>query len=276
MSADADLRIIAIDWSGARTGARRKIWAAEAGPHELVHLWHGLDRDAVGDLLVDRAGHDPSLVVGIDFAFSLPRAFLVARGIACAPDLWARAAVEGEAWLARCEPPFWGRRGTRRPGPAAGGLRRTEEEVARACGTRPKSAFQIGGAGAVGTGSIRGMPLLARLRAAGFSIWPFDAPRLPLVVEIYPRALYRRAVNKSDPRARLAAFDAAAARATPDARACVARSDDAFDAAVAAVVMARHAAELRALPATADAERRLEGIIWTPLRTRAGRCARRS
>ena len=40
--------------------------------------------------------------------------------------------------------------------------------------------FQIGGAGAVGTGSIRGMPHLLTLARNGFGIWPFSEgwPRL--------------------------------------------------------------------------------------------------
>lgn len=54
-------------------------------------------------------------------------------------------------------------------------LRRTDRERPAVGGIRPTSGFQIGGAGAVGTGAVRGMPMLARLRAAGFAIWPFDA-----------------------------------------------------------------------------------------------------
>jgi catechol 2,3-dioxygenase-like lactoylglutathione lyase family enzyme len=61
--------------------------------------------------------------------------------------------------------------------------------------------FQIGGAGAVGTGSLRGMQHLADLAHAGFSIWPFDRPGWPLAVEIYPR-LFTPGVVKSRHRAR--------------------------------------------------------------------------
>ena len=52
-----------------------------------------------------------------------------------------------------------------------------------------KSIFQIGGAGAVGTGSIRGMPQLLTLAEQDVQIWPFSADGWPRVVEIYPRAL---------------------------------------------------------------------------------------
>jgi hypothetical protein len=85
---------------------------------------------------------------------------------------------EAETWLADPQPPFWR---TRKPAGQAG-FRRTELE----CGGRPKSVFQLVGAGQVGTGSLRGMPFLPRLRER-FAIWPFDEPRLPLLVEIYPR-----------------------------------------------------------------------------------------
>src|SRR5947207_2673911 len=68
-------------------------------------------------------------------------------------------------------------------------LRRTDRDVPGIGGIRPKSVFQIGGAGAVGTGSIRGMSLLKRLSDAGFAVWPFDSAQFPLVVEIYPRLL---------------------------------------------------------------------------------------
>ena len=41
-------------------------------------------------------------------------------------------------------------------------------------------------------------------------------------------------------------------------------SEDAFDAAVSAMVMARHANELAQLPRRTDARTRLEGEIWRP------------
>jgi hypothetical protein len=57
--------------------------------------------------------------------------------------------------------------------------------------------FQIGGAGAVGTGSIRGMLYLRNLREGGFSVWPFDPPNPHTAMEIRPRAL-TGPVTKSD------------------------------------------------------------------------------
>jgi hypothetical protein len=134
-------------------------------------------------------------------------------------------------------------------------FRRTELAVKRKFAV--KSVFQIGGAGAVGTGSIRGMPLLHRLRSAGASVWPFDAPGWPRVVEIYPRLLTGPVVKSS-----AAARDAYLARRYP-ALGPIA-SEDAFDAAVSALTMARHADDLAALPTESDPELRREGRIWYP------------
>ena len=128
-------------------------------------------------------------------------------------------------------------------------------------GANPKSVFQIGGAGAVGTGSIRGMPYLATLRAAGFSIWPFHKVQTPLVIEIYPRLL-TGPVNKSDFGERQAYL----ARHCPEidcTLACkAASSEDAFDAAVSAVIMNRHLDEILALPPARDRKELIEGRIW--------------
>ena len=55
--------------------------------------------------------------------------------------------------------------------PATQRFRRCEQRYPNA-----KSIFQLVGNGQVGAGSVRGMPLVARLRAAGLAIWPFDAP----------------------------------------------------------------------------------------------------
>ena len=163
-----------------------------------------------------------------------------------------------------CEPPFWGRPGRPRPDLPAH-LRRTEAAVAAVGGIRPKSSFQIGGAGSVGTGSVRGFPALARLQDAGYAIWPFDAPASPPVaVEIWPRT-FTGPVVKSDAAARAAR----SRRAPPPSwnargRDAAVGSDDAFDAAVSAVVMSRHEPALRALPALDDPGMRTEGCVWSP------------
>jgi hypothetical protein len=94
-----------------------------------------------------------------------------------------------DGWLAGQAPwPFWGRGGTpkRIELEAERAFRTTERDAALQQTTAPKSIFQLVGSGQVGPGSIRGMPILHRLREAGFSVWPFDEARWPLVIELYP------------------------------------------------------------------------------------------
>ncbi|MBI2724041.1 MAG: DUF429 domain-containing protein [Chloroflexi bacterium] len=264
------VRTIAIDWSGALVGGERRIWIAEAEDGALARLECGRSRAEVAQWLLaetadERAAHSSSAasartVVGMDFAFSMPRWFLEERGLT-APTLWAAAARDGEAWLRDCAPPFWGRPGRRRTD-IRPGLRGTDLD-ARIGGVGAKSVFQIGGAGAVGTGSIRGMPMLARLHDAGFRIWPFCEDGWPRVVEIYPR-LATGAVRKSDRGARAAYIAQRAPHMSAEHAALCAGSEDAFDAAVSALVMARDAAVLAGLRRTTCPTIMLEGAIWRP------------
>lgn len=211
--------------------------------------------------MIELANDGEGLVVGLDFAFSFPVWFLGDRGVKDVGELWTLVAEEGEAWLEACEPPFWGRPGTTRPDLPAD-FRLTEEEAPAQGGISPKSVFQVGGAGAVGTGSIRGMPWLRELREAGFSIWPFDAADLPLVIEIYPRVL-TGAVLKSDHRARRDYLAARFPNLDGELRERAAASDHAFDAAVSALVMDRHLEGILNLP-DAGGLLALEGAIWFP------------
>ena len=262
------MHVIAIDWSGAESGAARRIWIAEVVDGDMVRLESGRTREQVAALLVDAGQRDPSLVVGLDFAFAFPAWWAREHGVADAPALWALAARDGDCWLRACVPPFWGRPGKRRAEHDATRLyRRTERAVPRVAGIAPKSVFQVGGAGAVGTGSIRGMPLLARLHAAGWRVWPFidvddDAPS-PTAVEIYPRLL-TGAVNKSGFSQRAEYLRFRFPRLPAEFGVAASTSEDAFDAAVSALVMAEHWPSLRALPEASDEVERLEGAIWWP------------
>lgn len=265
--ADSPVRVIAVDWSGARVRAAKTIWLAEVIEDRLVRLENGRSREQVADFLVAEAEIDPNVIVGFDFAFSLPGWFLEERGLDSARELWALADREAEDWLAGCEPPFWGRPGKGRPdlGPARDHFRRTDTSVPSTGGIRPKSVFQIGGAGAVGTGSLRGMPILHRLSEAGFSVWPFEPADLPLVVEIYPRIL-TGAVNKSDASERAAYLSAHRNALGDESCEIAASSEDAFDAAVSALVMSRHFKDFTELSVPADRQTMLEGEIWHPSR----------
>jgi hypothetical protein len=259
-------RIFAIDWSGASTGARRKIRLAEAAREGLLRLEGGRDRREIVDHLIEVARKRPSIVVGLDFAFSFPAWFLRERGIRDAWEGWNLAAAHGEEWLASCPDPFWGRKGRHRP-PAdseRSPYRRTESARPPLHGIGPKSVFQIAGAGAVGTGSLRGMPFLLELRAAGFAIWPFDPPRFPMVVEIYPRWLTGR-VRKSSPVARALHLASRFGDHDPAHAELAASTEDAFDAAISALRMAEHAGAFADLPPARDEVEALEGRIWSPL-----------
>lgn len=259
-------RAIAVDWSGAKSGASSKIWLAEVRDGRLARLESGRDRSELIRHLVHDAAADPDVVVGLDFGFSFPRWFAERLGATSIAELWDIVADQGEEWLRDCAPPFWGRPGRTKP-KLRQHFRRTEKDASGAKGPKPKSVFQIGGGGAVGTGSIRGMPHLATLRTGGFSIWPFHEVQAPLVIEIYPRLL-TGPVNKSD-------FDerqAYLAQRFPEIDDAfvfgAASSEDAFDAAVSAVVMSRHVDEISTLIAPRDGTKLIEGMIWWPREVR--------
>ena len=256
-------QLLAVDWSGRATaaGQRRHIFIASwcAG---VVTLECGYTREEVCALLLAAAAQTPDLVVGLDFAFSFPAWWLYEQSCADACALWHLAEKDGERWLHECCEPFWGRPGQPRPrhhhAPRWRGFRHTD----RALGA--KSPFQIGGAGAVGTGSIRGMPMLARLHQAGFHLWPFQAAELPLVLEIYPR-LFTEKVVKSSRDARLAHLQQPRyARLASDVLAKAAASEDAFDALCSLLGMVEHAPHLNTLTQDCHPAASMEGAIWNP------------
>jgi hypothetical protein len=249
---------IAVDWSGATTGERAKIWIAEAVDGELRTLESGRTRAEAIAWVCERRAQVPSCVAGFDFSFSLPAWFLDAHGCASIDDAWALVADRGETWLAECAPPFWGRPGRKRG----------DEPQLRACeqgwnvrGIVPKSVFQIGGAGAVGTGTLRGIPFLPALREAGWAVWPYDAPTEHVVAEIWTRLL-TGPVAKSSADGRRDWL-----RANTDLcggllhAACA--SEDAFDAAACALVLSTCDDLAEALRAPLPGDPR-EGSMLTP------------
>jgi hypothetical protein len=274
------VRVAAADWSGAARNEQSGLWLAEADTDSRqITALMPLTRQQAGDHLLDLATTNGpgGLLVGLDFGFSLPAWYLDDQGIKTAADLWADT-DRLEGWLRDCQPPFWGRPGRRRPDQAH--WRRTELAMT----PRPRSVFQIGGAGAVGTASLRGMPVLHRLQSHGFAIWPFDpAPDRhggPIgvvgstdanagsaadatVVEVWPR-LATGPVVKSSPAARqrwLSDPIRQAAIPAPFSTWCAA-SADAFDAVAAALALL----DSPPLPAVDDPVVRLEGWIWDPSR----------
>ena len=254
--------VVAVDWSGAVQGAATRIWLAHVVDGVLVTLRNGRNRQQVMDDLVDLRAQNPAgLVAGLDFSFSFPAWFMEAQRCTTVDDMWTTVTQEGEDWLAECAPPFWGRPGRPRP-PLDEQLRRAETSISVG-GIRPKSIFQIGGAGAVGTGSIRGIPYLRQLRESGFGVWPFDPISRWTVLEVYPRLL-TGPVRKSYLAQRASYLDAARWSITPSNAQAMVMSEDAFDAGISALVMHDHLADLAALRQTTDPVTLLEGDVWRP------------
>jgi hypothetical protein len=119
------------------------------------------------------------------------------------------------------------------------------------------------GGGHVGTGSLRGMTFLTRLRQS-YAIWPFDPPSRHVVVEIYPRRL-TGAIKKSNKQERTDYLCQPEFQKLPAEWLQVASScEDAFDAAISAFKMNQHIDALTSLQQTSDPEVLLEGMIWDP------------
>jgi hypothetical protein len=298
-------RIIAIDWSGRvdAAGQRRHIWsgiwtASKRGGD--ITLEAGRTREELIDWLIELARETPRMVVSLDCCFSFPAWFLAEHNCTTVFDFWRHvAAGHGERWLAReCEEiardeRFWGKPHKRPPQFCGQHLHRSmrltdmdnkitpkllegdPERAAKVRGITPKSPFQIGGSGSVGTGSLRAIPFLLKLHEAGFRIWPFESAALhtenprPLVIEMYTR-LMTGAVRKSNPAARrtyLAAkkkSDKIYAGLSRGVTANALASEDAFDALVSVIEMLRWRDDFAPLKVTQDSVLRLEGITWRP------------
>lgn len=267
------MRYIAVDWSGSKDerGQLTGIWLAEAESGSLVRLRNGLTRKEAIAMLVKEIASGDAVIIGLDFAFSFPKWYLKWRKLGSVRDLWDLAAKEGEKWLGSDTWPFWGRSGEyqRRPEnlKVHCQFRQTERDHKR---SQPKSVFQVSGVGAVGTGTIRGLPALVELQEAGAAIWPFDDPETGRanVVEIFPRLFYGTAVTKvmsvrgRDSRKNyLATSYAHVARHWRDV---MIGSPDAFDAGVSALVMSACAADFHSLKRPTEAQMLLEGKIWLP------------
>ena len=259
------LRFVAIDWSGAKSPAeqRRRIVIGDWQAGNIT-LSAGRTRDETTEWVIEQSLHTPRMAVGIDFSFSLPLWFVKQNGATSIDQFWQIAAEHAEEWLHACDDPFWGRPGRRCPekhrGPEWRGYRLCEQPAF--IGWKPSSTFQIGGAGTVGTGSLRGFSTLMTMRRAGFSIWPFHPPTFPCVVEIYPRS-FTGAIHKSNAAARSAYMrkhlDQQLSAETFDQAAA---SEDAFDALCSVIGMARQSDEFINLTQAEEPGRLLEGEIF--------------
>jgi hypothetical protein len=265
--------VVAVDWSGAKGGGRRDIAVAvsERGTLQAIHT--GLHRDEVAEWLLARAravGHAGAeavpMVVGLDFAFSFPLWFLRHQGLPPPPALWDVIAGCGEEWLTGEAPwPFWGRSGDRKRIDVGTerALRVTDRDAALRERIAPKSVFQLVGSGQVGPGSIRGMPILARLHRSCFRVWPFAtfSGGGPLAVEIYPRLLTGAVAkrNRASREAHLPLYGPQPPALLEQA----ASTEHAFDAACSALVMDRFHGEFGALRPDPEPYGS-EGRMWVP------------
>ncbi|MGI1662877.1 molybdopterin guanine dinucleotide synthesis [Palleronia sp. KMU-117] len=215
--------VVMVDWSAAARAPRRPrpdaIFAAVARGGQVApaeYLGHRLDAEGWIAALIDderRAGR--RLLVGFDFPFGYPRGFsraLVGRSdpfvlwdwldarIVDTPGANNRFEVAGaiNAHFPGIGP-FWGN-GTPREVPhlPRKGRARTTNPFPerRAIEERHKGAFtlwQLSGAGAVGSQTVMGLPVLARLRrrfGTNLSVWPFEAPDAGVVLaEVWPSLL---------------------------------------------------------------------------------------
>ncbi len=223
-----------LDWSAAR-GRRRggdSIWLGLAGPQgetaENLATRTAAEARLAALIAASLAGGE-RLLVGADFAFGYPRGLataLTGSGEALAVWDWLAARVRetadhGSTYRAVAaeinarfpgQGPFWGngeRAETpglprfRPPLPAGLANHRATEIAARDGRIRPKSVWQLAGAGAVGAQALTGIPVLARLRA-GFApsvaVWPFEPAGAPVVLaEVYPSLLARDVAAAADP-----------------------------------------------------------------------------
>ncbi len=305
-------RLVAVDWSGDKgPGQKKKIWAGvwtrgygkvsgRVGGGAVI-LEDGRTREELTEWLIAMARETPRMVVSLDCCFSYPAWFLEERGCCSVFEFWQHVAEgHGEQWLgttsaeAERDLRFWGRP-HKRPEEFSGVgyarmMRRTDWEnkvevgsgdvdpvraaqrAASMKGIQPKSPFQIGGSGSVGTGSLRAMPWLLRLHEAGFRVWPFEdfEDGRPMLVEMYTRLL-TGAVAKSNGVARQA-YLKARREAEPALYGGLSRrvlasaygSEDGFDALVCCLEMVRYQAEFSGLRKTRDPVLGLEGITWRP------------
>lgn len=218
-------RFACIDWSGAagerQPGIAVAACAAGDAPPQLVGAPGRWSRQAVLDWLLQCAGENADLLIGVDFSTSFP---FVDKG-AFFPG-WDRSPADARAlWalvdrLADDEPhlaanrfvdhadaaPHFRRHGGREGALFGGGIGRMRVVEART-DAHPASCFNLVGAKQVGKSSLTGMRLLHRLDGR-VPVWPFDPvpAQGPVIVEIYTSIA---AIAAGLPRHRTKARDAA-------------------------------------------------------------------
>lgn len=145
MAEDAP-RILAADWTGAREPVRN-LWLAEAESGALLSLEAFRLRDDLTDRLLRIARESRDVVVGLDFVFSLPEAFLRDQDLESAAALWSHMDRKADEWLSP-RLPFWDRK---KPA-IEQEFRQTDLDVAKAAGKHPTSPSSLWGQTRSGVG----------------------------------------------------------------------------------------------------------------------------
>jgi hypothetical protein len=206
---------IAIDWSGAARlydGIAVAMCRAGRSAPKLIPpprtCWTRLE---IAEWLKQRLDGTQRLLIGFDFAFSFPYencGYLggQANGIDNTFALWKliEAKSSGDSdfgcahfigdpdfarlfWSAGPRPKDWVER-----------KRRTEHACAESTKTRPDTLYKLLHSKQVGKASMTGMRVLHHVRSCkrdAVAIWPFEAPRASVIVEIYPTMFRKRATG---------------------------------------------------------------------------------
>ncbi|HYN33120.1 MAG TPA: hypothetical protein VES40_10890, partial [Ilumatobacteraceae bacterium] len=198
-------RFVVVDWSANSTAKRGRdsIWIA-VRDHVGATVSNPSTRAEAERMLVEELAGDARVLLGVDFSLGYPNGTAAALGLAGAP--WEALSAELSrtvtdddrnrnnrfvvasqlnARFGAGPGPFWGcppsaatdALSTTKPpsGPLAEW--RTVESVLRREGHRPFSSWQLLGAGAVGSQSLLGIPMIVRLRerfGGRLSVWPFS------------------------------------------------------------------------------------------------------
>lgn len=211
-------RIAILDWSAANQPRLGKdsIWLGLAGqpPENLPTRAAAADR--LAELVAETLARGQRLLIGADFAFGYPAGFakaLTGQPGALAVWDWLEARLTDDVnnrsnrfeVAARANAalpglgPFWFNP-TRIPLPDLPHKGRDrhghgwpDHRLCDGAAKGAQSVWKLGGAGAVGSQSLTGLPRLNQLRhrfPGAVSVWPFEAPTTPVVLaEVFPSLL---------------------------------------------------------------------------------------
>lgn len=213
-------RVLVLDWSAGSSPSPRKpsadaIWIGRAGTIS-GETYHRTRHDAEAMLRAEMTAARAAgqrLLIGADFPFGYPTGFAraltgrdgalavwdwLSAHVADAPDNANNRFALAAAINARLgqRGPFWGRpAGLDLAALPDKGLGRVhpfpERRMVEALHPRAQPVWKLYTTGSVGSQALLGIPVMARLRAAGAAAWPFDPPDGAAVVlaEVWPSVL---------------------------------------------------------------------------------------